>query len=227
MSESVLTESEIFALERPQPSLLIYYALSSLLLGPFFLVALIPLYFRYHTMRYRFDDEGVSMRWGILFHREINLTFARIQDIHLVSNVVERWLGLARIKIQTASGSAKAEMTVEGIAEYEALRDFLYARMRGTRGGSTASPLPAAAAGGAALEPPSAELTTTLRAVAEELRLLRLTLAGDPKTPPERLGDTPSERYSEASPQTPKPASVAVGSERLGSITKHSDSTDS
>lgn len=178
-------ESEIFALERPESSLLIYYGLSSLLLGPFFWVALIPLYFRYHTMRYRFDDEGVSMRWGILFHREINLTFARIQDIHLVSNVVERWLGLARIKIQTASGSAKAEMTVEGIAEYDALRDFLYARMRGTRGGSAASSSTAAAAGSTATEPSSSELTVTLRAVAEELRLLRMTLAGGVERPSE------------------------------------------
>ncbi len=180
MTEPALTESEILALERPESSLLTYYVLSSLLLGPFFFVVLIPLYFRYHTMRYRFDDEGVSMRWGILFRREINLTFARIQDIHLVSNVVERWLGLARIKIQTASGSAKAEMTVEGIAEYDALRDFLYARMRGTRGGA-ATRAAAAVPDGAVPDASSpAELTATLRAVAEELRLLRQTLAGAP-----------------------------------------------
>ncbi len=182
-TEPALTESEIFALERPESSLLTYYVLSPLLLGPFFFVVLIPLYFRYHTMRYRFDDEGVSMRWGILFRREINLTYARIQDIHLVSNVVERWLGLAKIKIQTASGSSKAEMTVEGIAAYDALRDFLYARMRGTRAGAgaasaavaagdAASSLSVARVSGAATD----ELTATLRSVAEELKLLRQAL---------------------------------------------------
>ncbi len=170
------TESEIFALERPESSLLYYYAFRSILLGPFFFVLLIPLYFRYHTMRYRFDDEGVSMRWGILIRREINLTYARIQDIHLVSNFVERWLGLARIKIQTASGSAKAEMTVEGVGQYAALRDFLYARMRGTRGGLVGPSSPAAPTGGvAALDLSSvAELTATLRSVTEELRSLRV-----------------------------------------------------
>lgn len=184
MSDTGLTESEIFALERPEPSLLTYYGLSSLLLGPFFFVILIPLYFRYQTLRYRFDDEGVSMRWGILFRREINLTYARIQDIHLVSNVVERWLGLARIKIQTASGSAKAEMTVEGIAEFEELRDFLYARMRGTR----VEPAASRAVGDTARDgvesasarglpgATAAELTATLQSVAEELKLLRQTL---------------------------------------------------
>ena len=39
MTEPALVESEIFALERPEPSLLTYYALSSLLLGPFFFFA--------------------------------------------------------------------------------------------------------------------------------------------------------------------------------------------
>ncbi len=197
MSEPALTESEIFALERPESGLLTYYGLSSLLFGPFFFAVLIPLYFRYHTMRYRFDDEGVSMRWGVLFRREINLTYARIQDIHLVSNVVERWLGLARIKIQTASGSAKAEMTVEGIVEYDSLRDFLYARMRGTRAGAESAPLrvAASAASAPALDPSAvAELTTTLRSVAAELKLVRQALgsAGAPSGP--RDSHVPSAR---------------------------------
>ena len=85
------------------------------------------LYFRYETMRFRFDAEGVHMRWGILFRRQINLTYARIQDIHLTSGFIQRWLGLADIRIQTASGSAGAEMTIEGLLEFEAVRDFLYA----------------------------------------------------------------------------------------------------
>ena len=97
-------EQEIMGIERPHPKLLTYYFLTSLLLGPAFFTILIPLYFKYHTLRYRFDDQGISMRWGILFHREITLTYARIQDIHLSSNFVERWLGLARVQVQTASG---------------------------------------------------------------------------------------------------------------------------
>jgi putative membrane protein len=129
-----IAEVDIFAIERPDRNLLTYYLLAALLTGPAFPFVALPLYFRYHTMRYRFTDEGVSMRWGVLFRREINLTYARIQDIHLTSNVVERWLGLARIQIQTASGSAAAEMTIEGVPQYEALRDFLYLRMRGARG---------------------------------------------------------------------------------------------
>src|SRR5690606_13622099 len=115
----------------PARSLLTYYLLSSMLLGPFFIFPMVYSWFRYHTLRYDIDEQGITMRWGMLFRREVSLTYARIQDIQLSSNVVERWLGLAKIELQTASGSASAEMTIEGIAEYEALRDFLYARTRG------------------------------------------------------------------------------------------------
>ena len=145
-----------------------YYVFSSLLLGPFFFVPLIYLYFRYHTMRYTFDDQGISMRWGILFRREITLTYARIQDIHLTSNIVERWLRLARIQIQTASASAAAEMTLEGLHEFELVRDFLYSRMRGVRGPATA---PATVA-----PSPESDLAAALREVASELRAVREAL---------------------------------------------------
>ncbi|MSU62045.1 MAG: PH domain-containing protein [Pedosphaera sp.] len=121
----------VLRLERPHPSLLTYYILTGILTGPGLLVALPYLYFRYHTLRYRFDEEGIHMKVGILFRREVNLTYARIQDIHLRSNLIQRWLGLATVQIQTASGSSEAELVVEGFKEFDVIRDFLYARMRG------------------------------------------------------------------------------------------------
>lgn len=174
-------------LERPESQLLTYYAITSLALGPFFFFALIPLFFRYRTLRYRFEDEGVSMRWGILFRREIHLTYSRIQDIHLTSNVLERWLGLARIQIQTASGSSKAEMVIEGLAETEAIRDFLYARMRGmgddSRRRSDRPSTPAAPGVDASA---AEDLATALAAVTRELAAVRRALEADdaPATPP-------------------------------------------
>ena len=160
---------DVFAIERPSPALMKYYVFSSFLLGPLFFLPLIYLYFRYHTMRYAFDEEGISMRWGILFRREITLTYARIQDIHLTSNVLERWLQLARIQIQTASASASAEMTIEGLHEFEAVRDFLYSKMRGVRpsGAQAIAPVPAS---------PNSDLAAALREVASELRAVREAL---------------------------------------------------
>ncbi|WPB75361.1 PH domain-containing protein [Archangium violaceum] len=158
---------------RPHPNFLTYSALESLLLGPAFWVKLLYSYFRFRTLVYEVDEEGITMRWGILFRQEVSLTYARIQDIHLTSNVVERWLGLARIQVQTASGSSKAEMVIEGLQFFEPLRDFLYSRMRGSRpqpGTSKPHELSRAASPEAAtLE----ELTATLREVASEVRALR------------------------------------------------------
>ena len=122
---------KIFALERPDPALWNLYVIHAVLTGPGVLVMLPLYYFRYRTLRYRFDEEGIHMRVGILFRREVNLTYARIQDIHLRSGFIQRWLGLADIQIQTASGSAGAELVIEGFKEFEAIRDFLYTRMRG------------------------------------------------------------------------------------------------
>jgi putative membrane protein len=149
-----------------------YYTLSCLLTGPLFVIFILPQYFRYHTLRYRFDADGVSMRWGILFRREINLTYSRIQDIHLTSNLIERWLGLARVQIQTASGSSSAEMTIEGIKEYDLLRDFLYSKMRGHH--QAAAPEPAGVESPA---DPLADAADSLRQAAAELRELRRELA--------------------------------------------------
>lgn len=123
----------------PHPSLLTYYVVVSLLGGPFFPIILLPLYIRYTTLRYRLDQEGIRMRRGMLFRREVSLAYRRIQDIHLSSNVVERWLGLGKVRIQTASGGAEAEITVEGMMNVDGLRDFLYARSRGSGASSGAA----------------------------------------------------------------------------------------
>jgi putative membrane protein len=167
----------ILAIERPHPKLMTYYSICCLLALPLFPILILPNYFRYHTMRYKFDAEGVSMRWGILFRREVILNYSRIQDIHLQSNFLERWLGLGRVLIQTASGSANAEMTIEGLLEFEAVRDFLYTKMRGAKEKSAAAGGASAGVAGVGLDTQSAaELVSTLRAVAEEVRALRETI---------------------------------------------------
>ena len=132
---------DIRKIKRPDRILFTYYFITSFGMGPFFFIPLIPLFFKYHTLKYSFDESGISMSWGILFRREIYLTYRRIQDIHLSRNIIQRWLGLATVAIQTASGSAKPEMSIEGILAADKLRDHLYSRMRGAvRGTENALP---------------------------------------------------------------------------------------
>ena len=154
--------SEIARLERPREQLLTWYVLKALATVFAFPVTMLLFYFRYHTMHYKFDEEGIHMSWGILMRHEIMLNYSRIQDIQLHSNVIERWLGLTRIEVQTAAGASDSEMTLEGLPNPEAMRDFLYSRMRGA---NTVAP----AAANAAPEP----LQAILLEVASELRSIR------------------------------------------------------
>ena len=167
--------AQVQAIERPHPRLLAYYGLTSLFWGPLFFLRLIPGYLRYRSLRYRFDSEGISVRWGVLFRREINLTYARIQDIHLRSGVIERHLRLGRIEVQTASGNAKAEVTIEGLLEFEAVRDHLYAQMRGRDESTTSATETGAGDDRTSAEPPG-HLAELLQQIAGELRELRREL---------------------------------------------------
>jgi putative membrane protein len=157
---------EIANVDRPRKELLTWYFFKALATLFAFPVTMLLFYFRYHTMRYKFDAEGIHMSWGILMRHEIMLNYSRIQDIQLHSNVVERWLGLIRIEVQTAAGTSDSEMTLEGLPDPEGMRDFLYSRMRGSHPGTTT-----AAAGSAPLE-------GVLNEVASELRSIRELLEG-------------------------------------------------
>ena len=59
ISSTQVNEKDILVIERPDSSLFTYYVISTLITGPLFPFIIIPLYFRYHTMRFRFSEEGV------------------------------------------------------------------------------------------------------------------------------------------------------------------------
>lgn len=161
---------------RPAPALMKYYIIVSLLTGPGFFLLILPLFFKYETLRYRFDDEGISMSWGLLWRREVYLTYRRIQDIHLTRNLLQRWLGLATVSVQTASGAATPEMSIEGVLEADALRDYLYTKMRGAREPG-AAPTTTVDAATAPATTPAAEHDELLSLLCEIRDLLKARLA--------------------------------------------------
>lgn len=166
-SAQAAVDARILALVRPDRNLLWHYALMSLCALVFAPIVFVPLYFKYHTLRYKLDGEGVSASWGILFRREVHLTYKRIQDIHVKRNFVERWLEIGTVEVQTASGSTRSELAFEGMRDFDALREFLYRRMRGHEGARSVTG-PAATADGdvvAILRAIQADLEATRRAV--------------------------------------------------------------
>ncbi len=166
MSDPISTQ--VFAIRRPSPKLLwqyVVHSLAGLALSP---VIFLPLLFRYLTLEYHFDAEGIRCSWGILFRREIFLTYARIQDIHVTRGLLERWLGIGTVNLQTASASSGAELSIVGLMEYELVRDYLYSKMRGIHGEHPVAGAPARS--------PEA----LLEAILEELRGVNAALKGAP-----------------------------------------------
>jgi putative membrane protein len=169
------TTAPIRGVLRPDQRFLWTSLLASFAWGPLFPIGMVRAVLRFRTLEYQFDDEGIHMAWGILFRREVTVAYRRIQDIHLTSNIFERWLGLARIQLQTASGSAAAEMTIEGLLEFERIRDDLYRQMRG----ATPTPTPQDAE-------PLALVAAALRETTAELAQLRALLMA------QRQGEPPA-----------------------------------
>jgi uncharacterized protein len=127
-------EIDVRALEKPSDKLLTYYFFASLLSGPAIVIVFPALLIRFNTLRYRFEESGIRMIVGLFFRKEVVVAFRRIQDIHVSRNLIQRWLGIATISIQTASGNAAPEIVIEGVLDADLVRDWLYERMRGAKG---------------------------------------------------------------------------------------------
>ena len=172
-----MDEPAIRAIKRPHPNLLTLYLLQALPTLFAFPFVFLPRYFKYRTLRYDFGDDGISASWGLLFKREIHLTYRRIQDIHVSRNLIERWLGIGKVEIQTAAGRASAELSIEGMEHWGPVRDFLYGRMRGTGSLPTAADAePGAPA--VAEEGTEAEAIALLRGIKDDIERVRHALEG-------------------------------------------------
>jgi len=87
-------------------------------------------------------------------------------------------MGLATVSVQTASGSATPEMSIEGVLAAEQLRDFLYSQMRGAKGETAGLDTTAVDATTPSGGTPD-EALALLREIRDELR--RWSAAGGPR----------------------------------------------
>ena len=189
------TTLDTAALERPSPRLLTYYILTGLLSGPACFIVIPALIIRYNTLRYQFEETGLRMQLGLFFKREVVIAFRRIQDIHVSRNLIQRWLGIASVSVQTASGNAMPEIVLEGITDPDSVLDWLYERMRGAKGVATTGPASAVNSASAvnamqndALVPPmllgasESEVTELLRGIRDNLERMVEKSSGQSET---------------------------------------------
>ena len=108
------------------------------------------------SFRYRFDADEMVVRKGWVFRSERHIPYARIQNIDAVQNVFHRVLGVAEVRVETASGGEpEATMTVLPVESLAEMREFVF---RGRQGVEVA-----ASAGDIAQTPP-ADVLLELRA---------------------------------------------------------------
>lgn len=96
-----------------------------------FLPALVFAIVRYLTLRYRFQERELVLRSGILTRKERHVPFERIQNIDLEQNVFHRLFGVAKVKIETASGSdAEAQLNVLSVEHVAEIRRRVFGDSR-------------------------------------------------------------------------------------------------
>ena len=93
-----------------------------------FVPAALTALFRFLTFRYRFDAEDLVVRQGLISTNERHIPYRRIQSIDLVQNPIQRALGVADVRVQTASGEeVEAVFRVLAIDAVEEMRRRVFA----------------------------------------------------------------------------------------------------
>jgi uncharacterized membrane protein YdbT with pleckstrin-like domain len=108
-----------------------------------FVVSLPVTYFlqrlNYEMRWYIVTDRSLRIRSGVVWLREITMTFANIQGIRVNSNPIQLLLGLANVEMQSAGGgganahgqtSSGHTAEFEGVDNAAAVRDLIVERLR-------------------------------------------------------------------------------------------------
>jgi hypothetical protein len=169
-------------------------------LGIMSFIAQLPLTFAlvrldYELRWYMVTDRSLRIRSGILRIQEITMSFANIQQVVVSQGPLQRLLGIADLRVESAGGGASAEHSrahdhsghqavFQGVENAGEIRDFIVDRLRQFRAAGLGDPddtrgLPS----GATVRPPILAVVPSLAAAAtllREVRALRETLEQRP-----------------------------------------------
>ena len=93
----------------------------------------IPLY--YQTIIYKLTNNEIIWKRGVWFKNTGVVPYNRITNVDLKQGPLSRIFGLASLKIQTAGYSAQpmAEMKLEGLKNFDEMRDVITSFVRGKK----------------------------------------------------------------------------------------------
>ena len=108
--------------------------IGAVLIAPILLIAIV----RYATFTYRIDQSELSIRHGLLSRTERHVPLDRIQDLRLEQDLLQRWLGVGTLHVDTAGGEG-ADVTLAVISRQEAERLRALFALRPSRATAPAS----------------------------------------------------------------------------------------
>jgi uncharacterized protein len=84
--------------------------------------------------RYELAEDTLELRHGVVVHAESSIPYFRVQHVDINQGPLERWLGVARLEIATASSATDAQ--IPGVAEdlAEPIRARILGRTEGSDG---------------------------------------------------------------------------------------------
>lgn len=121
------------------------------------------------TVGFRLTDDEIESRGGVWWHSQSTVPYSRITNAETKQGPITRRFGVGSVAIQTAGQGAQstAELTIQGVADYEDLREQVLESVReetgereGTGGGTR----------------PGTDEETTMNALLEEVRAIRQQL---------------------------------------------------
>jgi putative membrane protein len=129
-------------------------------------------YAYYRRFEYAVTADTVDIRSGVLSRREREIPYGRIQNVDVAQNAVQRALGIAELRLETAGGSdTEAQLRFVSRGEADRLQELISDRKRGV---SAETGDPAAATPGEELFRLDMRELSILGLVSADLRVLGL-----------------------------------------------------
>ena len=138
---------------------------------------------------YLVTDRSLRLREGILNLREMTITFANIQNISISQGPIQRLLGIADLRVDTAGGSTSTPREgkrksqslhtafFRGVDNANAIRELIQNRLRALKDSGLGDREELVAGRPALTSAPAAQLLSALREVAAEASALRALVA--------------------------------------------------
>ncbi|MEX2626362.1 MAG: PH domain-containing protein [Ilumatobacteraceae bacterium] len=82
----------------------------------------------YRVWRYRFTDDGLELRYGVLWKRASAMPYRRLQQVDVQQGPLERRLGLSSMQLRSAAATTDATIPGVADADVEPVRRLLMQR---------------------------------------------------------------------------------------------------